>query len=570
MDIISYALSKKGMQQSVSDYLDEHLTNPTNPPLDTSLSIAGAAADSKATGDKLSELKEELSDLLDANVTWIDGMYITAAWGTENAHASYKCTDFIPVSPIGKRISFGLRVFANVATYALYDKDKHFISSVHSDSNTIVWVEDTVEFNAEGVMYVRFTTQKSGDPYVKASSHFTDQLVAESIGGTLLADGSISSDKFQSESVTISKLSKDVLVHDENTNLINYDKVSAGYYIDKNGTAYNSSNVNATDFIPLTSGKTYYQNHVHNTYYAFYDGSYQFLTGYEQLGNLANSFTVPTGASFGRFTILDRYYGTEQAWISTKNAEPKSYKLRLNPDNIAEYAEVDPLLVANPCDYTGRDVSAFTKCICIGDSLTEGTFNYREDGSTAHYVNYAKNSYPTYFQKLTGIETVNKGHGGSTTIGWWNTEQNTDLSGFDMAIIQLGANDLVTGQTEWPAESKTALSNIISKLITENNNIKVFVANIIPATSYPNRDHISTGIKNLVTELANPNVIFLDMAQYSHVGKRTDYNCGHLSAYGYWRLAQDYANYIGHIMATDKADVFREIQFIGTNYQFHA
>lgn len=61
MDIISYALSKKGMQQSVSDYLDEHLTNPTNPPLDTSLTIANAAADSKATGDKLSELKEGLN-----------------------------------------------------------------------------------------------------------------------------------------------------------------------------------------------------------------------------------------------------------------------------------------------------------------------------------------------------------------------------------------------------------------------------------------------------------------------------------------------------------------------------
>ena len=68
MDIISYALSKKGMQQSVSDYLDEHLTNPTNPPLDTSLEIAGAAADSKATGDKLSELKEGFTAELDADM----------------------------------------------------------------------------------------------------------------------------------------------------------------------------------------------------------------------------------------------------------------------------------------------------------------------------------------------------------------------------------------------------------------------------------------------------------------------------------------------------------------------
>lgn len=63
MDIISYALSKKGMQQSVSDYLDEHLTNPTNPPIDTSLTIAGAAADSKETGSRITDLKEGLNDI---------------------------------------------------------------------------------------------------------------------------------------------------------------------------------------------------------------------------------------------------------------------------------------------------------------------------------------------------------------------------------------------------------------------------------------------------------------------------------------------------------------------------
>ena len=57
MDIISYALSKKGMQQSVYDYLDEHLTNATNPPLDTSLTIANAAADSKAVGDAIASLR---------------------------------------------------------------------------------------------------------------------------------------------------------------------------------------------------------------------------------------------------------------------------------------------------------------------------------------------------------------------------------------------------------------------------------------------------------------------------------------------------------------------------------
>ena len=49
--------------ESVTAYLGEHLTNPTNPPIDTSLSIAGAAADAKKTGDEISQLKSELSDL---------------------------------------------------------------------------------------------------------------------------------------------------------------------------------------------------------------------------------------------------------------------------------------------------------------------------------------------------------------------------------------------------------------------------------------------------------------------------------------------------------------------------
>ena len=63
MDIISYALSKGNTQKAVTDYLDEHLTNPTNPPIDTSLSIAGAAADSKKTGDEIATLKEDLREL---------------------------------------------------------------------------------------------------------------------------------------------------------------------------------------------------------------------------------------------------------------------------------------------------------------------------------------------------------------------------------------------------------------------------------------------------------------------------------------------------------------------------
>lgn len=63
MDIISYVLAKGKLTQAVSDYLGEHLTNPTNPPIDDSLTIEGAAADAKATGTAISALNADLTQV---------------------------------------------------------------------------------------------------------------------------------------------------------------------------------------------------------------------------------------------------------------------------------------------------------------------------------------------------------------------------------------------------------------------------------------------------------------------------------------------------------------------------
>ena len=61
IDAITYTLLKgdigQGTQEAVTEYLDEHLTNPSNPPIDTSLAIAGAAADAKAVGDAFSSIR---------------------------------------------------------------------------------------------------------------------------------------------------------------------------------------------------------------------------------------------------------------------------------------------------------------------------------------------------------------------------------------------------------------------------------------------------------------------------------------------------------------------------------
>lgn len=541
-------------------WVDGGVYNSTAVETDKTLSIENMPADAKKTGDEVNALKNTLTALTDLPLTWVEGYYLSKT-GAKSPHESYKYSERYRInSPISFQIAYKMLVFSNIATYVLYDEDLTILSIESTSSSSLVWDESVITVTDPRAKYISFCTNKANGVYVKASSIY-------SIG---IGDGAIDSSMLNSGSVTIDKVGDDVITHDGKSNYIDYALVQTGKYVMATGKVGTSTNVNITDYIPLKAGKTYYQSGVYQTYYAYYDSDKNFVASYSTLGNLATAFTVPEGCAYGRFTITDFYYNGRSAWIAESNGAPSAYKKTINTDNINVYAQYDPLDISNPCDYTGRDVSAFNKCICIGDSLTEGTFNYRVDGSTAYYVNYTKYSYPTFFQKLTNMETTNKGHGGMSTVQWWNAEQNSDLSSYDLAIIQLGVNDVATGQTEWPAESKTAMTNIINKLIAENTNIKIFVANILPATSYGGRSHISTGIANLVAELANPNVMLLDMAQYSHVGQRTDYNCGHLSAYGYWRLAQDYVSYISYIMATDNAEVFKEIQFIGTNYQYHS
>ena len=76
MDFSKGSVTPEEIAESVSAYLDEHLTNPTNPPVDTSLSIAGAAADAKKTGDEIGALKEDLShSATDLNAVFESGLW---------------------------------------------------------------------------------------------------------------------------------------------------------------------------------------------------------------------------------------------------------------------------------------------------------------------------------------------------------------------------------------------------------------------------------------------------------------------------------------------------------------
>ena len=356
--------------------------------------------------------------------------------------------------------------------------------------------------------------------------------------------------------------------HNPDTNYVDLSTVTTGY-ISANGIYVSSDSLRCTDYIPMVEGKTYYRGTgiYSGNYYAFYDESKNVVASGSSLGDLSQSFVVPSGAVYGRFTILADVENS-RIWISDKNFIPPTYEDSYYFGSKMSVAVKNALAdISNPTDYNGMDIQAFDTCVCIGDSLTEGIFNYDNNGDTG-YASIQSVSYPSALERITGIDVLNKGSSGLTSKEWYTSHQNDDLSGHKFAIVQFGVNDVIRYGQGWTQDSEDGYTGIINKLKTDNQNIKIFVSTVMPAVSYPPSNYVTynAGLKSFIESLNDTNVILLDMAAYGNTAPG-QYNAGHLSAYGYWRLAKDYANYISWYMHNNGMQ-FREIQFIGTNKHY--
>jgi hypothetical protein len=140
---------------------------------------------------------------------------------------------------------------------------------------------------------------------------------------------------------------------------------------------------------------------------------------------------------------------------------------------------------SDPISYSGNEIQAFTRGICIGDSVTEGTLDH--SGGT---FNKAGTSYPAVLKRLTGLDITNAGIAGATSKTWYETSLDSstnwgdwvnnewfwreptgtqlDYSGYDFAIIHLGINDVgnMGNMTidELLVDYEANMYNIINKL----------------------------------------------------------------------------------------------------------
>lgn len=133
---------------------------------DTTLTLPGVAADAKATGDAVTELKSAISVI---QIPLVAGHYIKTN-GTDSAFLDvFSITDYVPFNKNSKFQLFGFKN-ADYASYALgyafYDKDKAYIT----DSGSGNFDGD---LSSEGISipintaYVRFSTRTQYAPNAK-------------------------------------------------------------------------------------------------------------------------------------------------------------------------------------------------------------------------------------------------------------------------------------------------------------------------------------------------------------------------------------------------------------------
>lgn len=238
----------------------------------------------------------------------------------------------------------------------------------------------------------------------------------------------------------------------------------------------------------------------------------------------------------------------------------------------------------------GGYTTIFNKISCIGDSLTEGVFEYTENGEVKYAgipQGFESYSYPSQLARMTGATVGNYGVGGATAKSWLETTACTDCfkaeNKSQAYIIALGTNDTnYDGNVDTDIDISNYNNNadtfvgnyakIIQKCLELQPKAKVFVVTI-PKTRTDYHHAWTTGNSQIKAIANKLGVYVLDVFTYSESHDNPDeyknhfYLGGHRSAIGYKQTALEYATYISWIIYNNPDD-FRDVQYIGTDYEF--
>ena len=537
--------------------------NSTAVDTDKTLTQSDKPADSAIVGKEIGSLKESSSDLIykyqenDGYVGYVNGI-ITPLSGT-------KCTDFLPIKK-GMTVKVSGISFepSDYRGLAIYDKNKIFKNGYQYSKNN----EYTFDVNEDG--------------YLRATIVGQQIKVIANQNGIAKALIEVSEDTQKEIKREVNTLISEEYGKEKQLDIV---ETQEGYAVKSDGTKENAGWISSLKFDCEPYQKIFTENaHSHANYpwIVLFDSNNKVIGQTNVNEDQTGEIIAPYNTSYGWMNCYELVsYAQTQYLIRTIKNEYLPEKLK------KIITESNPLvnLLEN-----GGYINIFNKIACIGDSLTEGVFEYTENGEVKYAgkpQGFEPYSYPSQLARMTGATVGNYGVGGATAKSWLETTACTDCfkeeNKSQAYIIALGTND-----TNYDGDVNTDIdvsnynnnadtfvgnyAKIIQKCRELQPKAKIFVVTI-PKTRTDYHNAWTTGNSKIKSVAEKLGVYVLDIYTYSESYDNPDeykkhfYTGGHRNAIGYKRTAMEYATYISWIIYNNPND-FRNAQFIGMDYEF--
>lgn len=504
-----------------AQWLAAHITQETGYVIDDTLTVQGAAADAKATGDEISDLKsavENNSNLLFESYVinpnnifngWkLDSSVVTPVSEAtiiqgEPTNTLYLANTDTPSGKTNCIIDLGNAIASGNSgdKYYLHVSLKVNRNVAFASKPTVLYFDGFVGSTQKERFYITFYTPSANDD----ENYFVDYVYEYTRGSQPI-------DRY------------------ELWFPIGFDIYIKNMYITKTIDSspfyrqFEQSIVSLYSGIPVkitnwgsgwirangTIGKA--DENCITPYLNFYSGivTIDVKSGYKiriaQYSNTEGTFdNFPVGtASTGTVQFnadMNKWYRIELANSADSDILPESI-----PNDCVVYYQTTPTDATlsrkwRPADayatgnaiqnlsYTDPLKYLLEKGIFIGDSTTYGA-NWYENN---HYdesdptTSQMRNNYPHVFSEMTNCEATNAGRSGSGAKIWWNEQNNLyNFAEYDFAIICLGTNygltDTLDADTSAASYEGYANTNtgcyckIVEKILSQNPYIHLFLA----------------------------------------------------------------------------------------------
>lgn len=447
---------------------------------------------------------------------------------------------------------------------ALYDTNKSFIEGYQYNEN------DVYKFEVKRDGYLNCTIVSDDITIIANQNGISNAMfyIMQDVNSTLN-----------------SKLNNIIIQNYSTAKQLEIVDTQKGYAVKNNGLKENAGWINSLKFLCEPYQKIFTDN-------ANSHQNYPWIVLFDENNNVVGSTDLNESGGGEIIAPHNVAYGWMNCYQLISYANTQLYTEEINENILPEKLkrltdESNPLsnLLEN-----GGYTNIFKKISCIGDSLTEGVFEYTEGGE----VKYAGKpqglepySYPTQLARMTGAAVNNYGVGGATAKSWLETTECSNCfkneNKAQAYIIALGTNDTdYSGNVDTDIDLKNYSNNadtfvgnyakIIQKCLELQPKAKVFVVTI-PKTRTDYHHAWTTGNSQIKSIAEKLGVYVLDVFTYSESHDNPDkykehfYTGGHRNAIGYKRTAVEYATYISWLIYNNPND-FKNTHFIEMDYEY--